>query len=206
MFSIDIPLIFANDAPLILAQKNNSVDNVGGRGSIIEVTKSTRKKTTIFTFCRDMYNHPIGEPQNEKEVESISATNFFSPSTSDVIQLLGAKKDDLIEVAILEKPKHGNLYPMLVIRQVWGYLSEDNYVGQDRVVFSVAHKDKKIIVIVNLLVTENTGEEFQYCADEKFKPVGQYEQLLIWESNSLFDLPNFWQTRLSFNRLVAKQH
>lgn len=45
-----MPLIFANDPPLILAQQNNSVDNVGGRGNIIEVTKSTRKKLQYLHF------------------------------------------------------------------------------------------------------------------------------------------------------------
>ena len=50
MFSIDIPLIFANDAPMTFAQQNNSADNISGKGNIFEVTKSTRKKHQYLHF------------------------------------------------------------------------------------------------------------------------------------------------------------
>lgn|GEM_PF-5491313 len=203
MFNLDVPIISANDAPLILAQQNSSDIITTSQNEPFEIAKSVNGKATIFTFCRDMFNHATGIPQKDREVDSISATNFFSPSTPDIVKMLGARKGDLIEVSILEKPKHGNLYPMRVNRQVWGYLSEDGYAGHDRVVFTVAYNDKKLKVVVNLLVTNVTGEEYQYCANEKFSPISQYQQLLPWSANLLLDLPNSWQTRSSIDRLIT---
>ncbi len=103
---------------------------------------------------------------------SISANNDVAPFVQDVKKFLGVKSDKAVKVYVVEAPQHGKLYPDQIRQNIWGYLPDSEYKGQDRVVFLAEANGKQMRFILNLLVGVVHDDNYDYrCRFETFEPV-----------------------------------